>query len=263
MRLFSASLRKSLTDVTRRKGRTLLVVLGIFIGVVGLTAINFTDDTLVGAFAFTQGYQATHPDFQLTVDRVDPSLLPALQAVANVKAVQYVSTFSACWQLSATLHCNVSIDIFSSPDLQHIPITPFQLTAGRYPGVGEIVMEQGDQSLHSVMIGDTVTLHVPGHVAQLQVGGLARTPGANPAVTGDALAYMSDAGLQQLVAALGNPVDTRPDGHQVPRHQHHIQVTFASANSQLASAAVTALQQILHAHGVMVLDSGFAPKVAC
>ena len=35
MRLFSASLRKSLTDVTRRKGRTLLVVLGIFIGVAG------------------------------------------------------------------------------------------------------------------------------------------------------------------------------------------------------------------------------------
>jgi putative ABC transport system permease protein len=236
-------------------------VLGIFIGVAGLTAINFTDDTLVGAYAFTRGYQATQPDFQMTVDRVDPSLLPALQAVANVKAVQEVSTFSACWQLSATLHCDVSLDIYSAPDLQHIPITPFQLTAGRYPGAGEIVMEQGDQSLHGVSIGDIVMLHVPGHVAQLQVVGLTRTPGANPAVTGDALAYMSDAGLQSVVAALGNPVDIGPGGQQIARYQHHIQVTFQSTNSQLESAAVTALQHAVQAHGVNVLDSGFAPKV--
>src|SRR5215472_3190464 len=126
--LSSARLRKSLADVTRRKGRTLLVVLGIFIGVFGLTAINVTDDTLVSAFVFTQGYQATQPDFQLTVNRLDPSLLPGLEAVANVRAVQYVSTFGACWQPADT-GCAVSMDIFSAPDLQHIPITPFQLTA--------------------------------------------------------------------------------------------------------------------------------------
>src|SRR5215472_18723807 len=94
--VLSARLRKSLADVTRRKGRTLLVVLGIFIGVAGLTAINVTDDTLVSAFAFTQGYQAAQPDFQLTVDKLDPALLPTLQAVTNVKAVQYASSFNAC-----------------------------------------------------------------------------------------------------------------------------------------------------------------------
>ncbi|HLJ81227.1 MAG TPA: ABC transporter permease, partial [Ktedonobacterales bacterium] len=250
MRLIGrASLRKSLTDVTRRKGRTLLVVLGIFIGVFGLTAINFTDDTLVSAFAFTRGYQATQPDFQMTVDRLDPVLRPALQAASNVKAVQYVSSFSACWQ-PANTGCNVSMDIFSSPDLQHIPITPFQLTAGRYPGTGEIVMEQGDQSLHGVNIGDIVTLHAGGQTGQVRVVGLARTPGANPTNTGDALAYMSDAGLQQVVTALGNPVDTGPGGQQLARYQHHIQVTFQSTNPQLESTAVTALLHAVQAHGV-------------
>src|SRR5258706_6939768 len=58
-RLLGASLRKSLADVTRRKGRTLLVALGIFIGVCGLTAINVTDDTLVNAFAFTRSEEHT------------------------------------------------------------------------------------------------------------------------------------------------------------------------------------------------------------
>ncbi len=38
--LLSASLHKSLADVTRRKGRTLMVVLGIFIGVLGLTGLT-------------------------------------------------------------------------------------------------------------------------------------------------------------------------------------------------------------------------------
>ncbi len=52
-RFFSASLRKSFADVTRRKGRTLLVVLGIFIGVFGLTAINTAEDSLFAALTFS------------------------------------------------------------------------------------------------------------------------------------------------------------------------------------------------------------------
>ena len=264
MRLFSASLRKSLADVTRRKGRTLLVVLGIFIGVFGLTAINFTGDTLVSAFAFTLGYQATQPDFQMQVDRLDPTLLPALQAVPDVKTIQYTSTFFDCWQAINT-KCTVGIDIISYPDLEQVPIAPFQLTAGRYPGVGEIVMEQSDQNLHSVTIGDTVTLDAPQRLARLRVVGLARTPGANPAASGNALpnalAYMSDTGLQQLADALGNPVDTGPGGQPVSEYQHHVQVKFQSTNAQLQHAAATALQQVFQAHNVTVLDSGFAPKV--
>ncbi|HEV2460585.1 MAG TPA: FtsX-like permease family protein, partial [Ktedonobacterales bacterium] len=200
------------------------------------------------------------PDFQLTVDRVDPSLLPGLQAVADVKAVQEVSTFGACWQPVPT-GCSISLDIYSAPDLQHIPITPFQLTAGHYPGVGEIVMEQGDQSLHGVGIGDLVTVHVGDQTAQARVVGLSRTPGVDPRTSGDALGYMSDTGLQRLVATLGNPMATGPSGQQTPVYQHHIQVTFKSTSPQIESAAVTALQHVVQAHGVTVLGSGFAPKV--
>lgn len=58
----NAILRKSLTDVTRRKGRTLLVALGIFIGVLGLTVINFTEDALVNAFTVGTGIYSTKPD---------------------------------------------------------------------------------------------------------------------------------------------------------------------------------------------------------
>ena len=72
---------------------------------------------------------------------------------------------------------------------------------------------------------------------------------------------MSDAGLQQAYDALGDPQETRPDGQQLPALQHHIQVTFVTAGGQAATAA-TALQETLRAHGVTILDSGFAPKVS-
>jgi ABC-type antimicrobial peptide transport system permease subunit len=257
-RFLSASLRKSLADVTRRKGRTLLVTLGIFIAVFGLTVINTAEDTLVSAYAYTRGYQATQPDFQMTVDRLDPALLPTLRGIANVKTVQYVSFLSVCWQPGAS-ECHVSIDLVSYPDLQQA--NTFQLTAGRYPGRGEIVMEQGDRSLHNFSIGDSVTLSDSGGTTEATVVGLARTPGVNPAATGEARAYMSDAGLQQANDALGDPQDFRPDGQQFPSLQHHIQVTFVAAGGQAASAAA-ALQESLRAHDVTILGSGFAPKVS-
>jgi putative ABC transport system permease protein len=258
MSLFiSAQLRKSVADVTRRKGRSLLVTLGIFIGVFGLTIINSVEDTLVSNFAYTRGYQATQPDFQMAVNRLDPALLPALRAIANVKTVHFTSLLSVCW-LPGEAECRVGIDLVSFHDFQQT--SAFQLTAGRYPGPGEIVMEQGDRSLQSVAIGDNVTLWDGARSTHATVVGLSRTPGLNPAATGAARAYMSDTGLQQAYDALGAPLESRADGQQIPALQHHILVTFVTAGGQAASAA-TALQDALRADNVTLLDSGFAPKV--
>ncbi len=142
-RFFSARLHKSVADITRRKGRTLLIVLGIFTGVFGLTAINVTQDQLFAAFTFSVGYQTTRPDVILDVDRLDGSLLPALQAVPNVKTVQYETTLQTQWHV-ARAPGHVDFTITTYPDLRHIPLTPFELVSGRYPGAGEIVMEYGD-----------------------------------------------------------------------------------------------------------------------
>jgi hypothetical protein len=47
--------RKSIADVTRRRLRTILVVLGIAVGVLGLTAINIASDALNSAADAYQG----------------------------------------------------------------------------------------------------------------------------------------------------------------------------------------------------------------
>src|SRR5690242_3497167 len=154
----SASLKKSFADVTRRKGRALMVVLGIFIGVLGLTGVNFIQDTIFSAFTYSTGTAANQPDIVLEVNKLDPSLTPILADAANVQTVQMQSVFATQWLVSAAPG-HVPIAIVSYPDLQHVPITPFQLTSGRYPGAGEIVLEYGDQDVQGVSIGGTVQVY--------------------------------------------------------------------------------------------------------
>src|SRR5262245_44482095 len=100
MSITSAGFRKSVADVTRRKARTILVVLGIFIGVFGLTTINVTQDTLFSAVAFTVGSETNQPDVVMNVDRLDPASLPAMRSTANVKTVQYETDLYTLWRVS-------------------------------------------------------------------------------------------------------------------------------------------------------------------
>ena len=189
----SATLRKSVADVTRRKSRTLMVVLGIFIGVFGLTVINVTQDTIFSAYTFNQGINADRPDLTLNVDKLDDSLLPQLAAVANVKSLEYQTIFVTQWRIS-TAPGHVDFAINSFPDLQHIPINPPQLTSGRYANTpGEITMSYGDLSFQPFNIGDTVTVDGAHGQAKLQVVGFMRISGENKP-----FGFMTDAGLAQL-----------------------------------------------------------------
>jgi hypothetical protein len=230
-RFIGASLRKSVADVTRRKGRTVLVVLGICIGVFGLTAINTAEDSLFAAITFSLSGQ--QPDIILDVDRLDPALLPALQSVADIETVQYQTVFHTLWHVSQAPG-HIPMQITSYPDLQHVPLTPFQLTSGRYPNAGEIVMEYGDLGLQTFSSGDTVTVDTLQGTASLRVVGLARTPGHNPAASGIGEGFMSDAGLQQVTASIG----LRPE--------------IAVKVTNDASTVAMTLQQVLLAHGIAV-----------
>jgi hypothetical protein len=109
--------------VTRRKERTLLVVFGIFIGVFGLTAINFTEDTIFAAYLYGLGAQTDWPDIVMDLDWLDTGLLPRQQAVPNVETVQYQTIFQTEWYVSrASGHVPLAIDAY--PDPQQHPLTP-------------------------------------------------------------------------------------------------------------------------------------------
>jgi len=186
--------QKAIGDITRRKLRTLLVVLGIVVGVAGLTAINITAHALTAAFAYSASERATS-DVSIFLVSVDPSVARQIQAVPNVKVVQVQSFYGTRWKVKvAPGHVNMGITAYQN--LQDVKLFPFQLTSGRLPGVGEIVMESSDRGLQPFKVGDVVSITTPSGLTPLTVVGLARTLGDLAATFSSfARGYMSEDGL--------------------------------------------------------------------
>jgi putative ABC transport system permease protein len=233
---FSALTRKSLADVTRRKGRTILVVLGIVIGVLGLTAINVAAGSLGAAFQFSAS-QTARSNIAIDVKAITPSLAPELAAIPNVKAVQLWSFYQTRWKVSASPG-HVNMGVYGAADLAHLRINPFQLTSGHYPGAGEIVMETSDQGLQAIHLGDTVTLDTPNGSKNLRISGFARTIGTGSATFNDfAIGYMSAAGFDALTSA------TQPN-----------LIDVLERDTTQSQQTAKALQAILVAHHVQIDD---------
>ena len=241
-------LKKSLADVRRYKGRTLLVVIAIFIGVLGITGISMAEHTLFSAFEFSIGGQNSQPDIVMAVDQLKPALQPKLGVLANIKSVQYETDFTTLWHVQRAPGY-VQIKVINYPDFQHVSLGAFELVSGRYPQAAEeIVMEYGDKGLENINLDDKVTIDTAHGQAQLRVVGFARTPGSNAAVTEKAQAYMSGSAIQQLNAFTTLDQPNRPTRLQL------INVKVNSLNQ--IESVTNELQQTLTSNGVKVLLTG-------
>ncbi|HEU5440078.1 MAG TPA: FtsX-like permease family protein [Ktedonobacterales bacterium] len=260
----SALTRKSLADVTRRKGRTILVVLGIMIGVTGLTAINVAAGTLGAAFQFSAS-QTARSNIAIDVKGIGSSLAPELAAVPNVRAVQIWSFYQTRWKVSATPG-HVNMGIYGSDDLAHLRINPFQLISGHFPGPREIVMEASDQGLQPIHLGDTVTIDTPHGPSDLRVAGFARTLGTGSATFNDfAIGYTSAAELYTLTgAAQPNLIDVlEQDTHrgqqtvqalQAALVAHHVEITGTSIRgNDFTSPAINGVFTIMRVISLIAL----------
>ena len=195
-----ATTHKSLADITRRRGRTLLIVLGIMIGILGLTALNVASDALGAVFADGSNTSAS-PNLSFSVPSIDPTLAPTLAAMPNVQTVQIDTRYQTRWHITKTPG-HVTITIIGYQNFQHVKLNPFQLSGGRLPNNGEIVMEASNSQLQTVAVGEMVTVDTAHGPAQLRVVGLARTLGLpSPIQSGVAQAYMNATALDQLTGS--------------------------------------------------------------
>src|SRR5215831_89107 len=175
-----ALIRKSFADITRRKGRSVLVILGILISVCGLAAINTANANLTAAFDFSQAHVET-PEIQIAAQRSMDALVPTIVAMPDVNyAVATVALPSQPRWRTTVAPGHLPITIVVWPDYQHLPQKPCELSSGHYPGPGEILLESGDRALQPVSLGETITLDgllVDGHASsgQVRVAGFCRT----------------------------------------------------------------------------------------
>lgn len=239
-----ATTRKSIADVTRRRGRTMLVVLGIMIGILGLTSINVAGDAINAAFAYGNNTSAS-PNVSFSVLSVNPALASALASVPNVQTVQIDTLYQTRWHVTAAPG-HVNIAIVGYQDFQYIKLNPFQITSGRLPGNGEIVMEASDRQMQAVTVGDTVTIDTPHGPVPLHVVGLARTLGLpGPVLTGYAQAYMNTNALSQVTGSAA---------------ANDIEIRLYDRNK--ADETARAIASVLHAQHVTVLNAAIVQNNA-
>src|SRR5215471_20686915 len=232
-------LRKALADVTKRKGRTLLVILSILIGVLGLTAVNIANDVIGGAFIFSHD-QSASPDMVFSAPVMNPSAAGMVLRMPNVAKVQMRSEYHTNWHTTNGTG-SASLQINGYADFQHIQLGTFQLTSGRLPGPGEIVMDSRDSVVQPVAPGDTVTITTSKGTVSLRVTGLARTLGwATSESTAQATGYMQAAALQQIA---GPPVSSMSKGQSGPELATVLMVKVRDTRQAMATAQ--AIEQAL------------------
>jgi putative ABC transport system permease protein len=196
----SVLFKKARADVARRKLRTALTVLGIAIGVMGLTAINVASAQLKASIDYTNDAFA-QPDITISTASANPALAQTLAAEPNVKAVQAETQSFGRWAVPSG---HVSLMIVSADNPAEITIGKFTVTDGHLPGPGEILLDSSDQSVAPVKIGETITVQLAGATRQLNVSGFARTAGAaSVASTQVARGYMRQSDVESLVGASG------------------------------------------------------------
>jgi putative ABC transport system permease protein len=192
--------RKAIADVTRRKGRTLLAILGILIGILGVTAVNEAGDQLGGAFSYSTDASAV-PNITITTNQFSATEARSIQNQPGVEQLQTRATYSTAWQFAGK-DVDHSMQIFAFSNAQNVQLWPFQVTSGRLPGPGEIVLDQRNQmSGYPETLGDTISIQAPdGHFVPLHVVGLSRTRGfALGGMFDNPIGYMNPTALQAIM----------------------------------------------------------------
>lgn len=252
MCMMSTFTRKSIADVTRRKGRSLLIILGIFIGVLGLTAVNIANDTFGRQFLAIVA-PSDVPNASFTVPSPTPATLTALQHVPNVATVEVRTQLQAGWKL--TNGETASIDLDGYQDWRPTALNTFQLTSGRWPGRGEIVMASRDHFVQQVGPGDTVTItQASGQATSLRVVGLAYTTEQTNA---QAIGYMSANALQQIAPATMGSIPAQT--HETPPSLFATEILVKMHNQSYAAVQATfaTLTRLLGTSHVPVFTSTF------
>src|SRR5262249_3942220 len=161
----SVQFQKSLKDVTRRKLRTTLTVLGIAVGVLGLTAINVASSQLRASLAYTNDVSA-QPAITFTTAPASPSLAATLAAQPNVGAAQAETRALGRWVVRSG---HYALSIIGCADPSAVQIGKFQVIEGRLPGPGEILLDAGDRAVAAVKTGQRISVVLAGTSHMLTV----------------------------------------------------------------------------------------------
>lgn len=196
----NALTRKVFRDITRRKLRTALTILGIAVGIIGLSAISVASNQFKSSFAYSTDRTA-QPDIQFFTAPTSAELATTLAQQSNVKAVQPINFVSTRWAVPSG---HIPVTLIGIVDFNALQINRFQVVEGTLPGPGQILLESSDRALHPERVGDQIQVQINGNYHTLTISGFALTRGLPSAsIEQNAQGYMGAADLQSLYHVSG------------------------------------------------------------
>ena len=187
--------RKVFKDTTHHKLRSVLTILGIAIGILGLTAINLASGQFKSSFEYSVNTTA-QPDIQVFTAPTNASLATTLQHQANVQVVQPEGYINTRWDITSR---RLPFRIIGVVDFQHVQVNKFQLVEGNLPGPGQIALEYSDKALEEVQVGQQINVLVNGSYRMVTISGFVRTQGlAAASIVGRGQGYMHEIDVESL-----------------------------------------------------------------
>ena len=199
MSVLTAKIRR---DLTGRRVRTALTLLGIAVGVAGLVAVS----TTARGLAASQRHLVATEDYPHLTVRTGalatgfPSLVSRALAGAVVEGrTVREATFSA----GGPWH---GCDLIGIPGGQPPLLRQPALVSGRWPGPGEIAFDAGIEDLSPVALGDLVAIRADAGspITYLRVVGFTRTPGEFAAgILNRGIAYTDASVVEAMLGRTG------------------------------------------------------------
>lgn len=197
------SLRKAFRDLTRRRLRSFLTVVGIIIGVAGLMSITSTSKNMTAAQASAYNNNSQQ-DMRWWVGISPQNVAAAVQQVPNVAAAELRATYYTKWYANGAWR---DILFNGIQDFNSIRVNKVDLVEGRWPGRGEVVLESSVRDVAPVSIGDEVVYRAgPGNESRhLTVVGFAKSPSYPAAsIIGTSVAYTLNTEVHRMYGQDGD-----------------------------------------------------------
>src|SRR5436190_1422047 len=227
------ALRKAYRDLTRRRLRSFLTVIGIVIGVAGIVAITSTSKNMAAAQAAAYNNNSQQ-DMRWWVSLAPNNLLAAVDLVPNVDAADLRATYYTKWHAADAWK---DIQFIGIRDFQDMRVNRVDLVEGQWPRAGEVVLEASVKDIAPVQMGDEIVYRAgPGNQSRhLRVVGFAKSPSyPSASILGTSIAYTLDTEVQKMYGSEGdNQIllrlkDFSPSVRTDTRHE--IERVFAKRN---------------------------------
>ncbi len=195
------SLRKAYRDLTRRRLRSLLTIIGIVIGVGGLMAITSTSKNMTAAQASAYNNNSQQ-DMRWWLGGAPNSLMDAVAQVPNVESVDIRAQYYTKWYASGAWRDMLFNGIRDFSDMR---VNRVDLVEGRWPRRGEVVLETSVRDVAPVQIGDEITYRSSeNETKHLLVVGFAKSPSYPSAnIIGTSVGYAPEDDVEKMYSLNG------------------------------------------------------------